>query len=70
MRRVLEVTHEATTQVKESRVRTIVYEYEMFEIKSNKSIIEMITRFTYNINGLKSLGSVYDEFKYVKKVLK
>ena len=42
----------------------------MFEIKSNKSIIEMITRFTYNINGLKRLGSVYDEFKYVKKVLK
>ena len=52
----LEVTHEGTSQVKESKINILVHNYELFKMKIDESIIDMFTRFTDIINGLKFLG--------------
>ena len=51
----LEVTHEGKSQVKKSKISMIVHKSELFNMKSNKIIFEMFTRFTFIINGLKSI---------------
>ena len=53
--RILEITHEGTTQVKDSKVRILENDYEMFKMKPNESIVEMFTRFTDVVNGLEGL---------------
>ena len=52
----LEVTHEGTNQVKESKINMLVHKYELFKMKHDESINEMFTHFTDIINSLKSLG--------------
>ena len=42
----LEVTHEGTSQVKESKINILVHKYELFKIKINEIITEMFTKFT------------------------
>ena len=44
--RLLETTHEGTNQVKKSKINLLVHNYELFSMKENKTIVEMITRFT------------------------
>ena len=68
--RLLEVTHEGTNQVKESKINLLVHSYELFFMKDNETIIEMITRFTDIVNGLEALGKTYKEFKKVMKILR
>ena len=48
---ILEITHEGTNQFKDSKVRILVNDYEMFKMKPNESIVEMFTRFTDVVNG-------------------
>ena len=55
----LEVTHEGTSQVKESKINILVHKYKLFKMETSETITEMFTRFTDIINGLKSLGRVY-----------
>ena len=55
----LEVIHEDTNQVKESKMNMLIHEYKLFKIKSDESIIDMLTRFTDIINDLKNLGKDY-----------
>ena len=43
--RLLEITHEGTNQVKESKINLLVHNYELFSMKENETIVEMITRF-------------------------
>ena len=50
--RLLEITHEGTNQVKESKINLLVHSYELFFMKDNETIVEMITRFTDIFNGL------------------
>ena len=44
--RLLEITHKGTNQVKESKINLLVHSYELFLMKENETIVEMITRFT------------------------
>ena len=44
--RLLEINHERTNQVKESKINLLVHSYELFLMKDNETIVEMITRFT------------------------
>ena len=44
--RLLEITHEGTNQVKKSKFNLLVHSYELFLMKDNETIVEMITRFT------------------------
>ena len=56
--RLLEITHEGTNQVKESKINLL------------ETIVEMITRFTNIVNGLKALGKTYKESDKVMKILR
>ena len=55
----LEVTHEGTNQVKESKINMLVHKYEFFKMKHDESITEMFTHFTDIINSLKGLVKSY-----------
>lgn len=66
----LELTYEGTNQVDESKKNFLIHDYEMFEMKPEESISEMLSRFTDIINGLKCLGKVYSNNEQVRKVLK
>ena len=61
--RLLETTHEGTDQVKESKINLVVHSYELFFMKDNETIVEIIARFTDIVNGLKALGKTYKESK-------
>ena len=66
----LEITHEGTTQVKDSKVRILENDYEMFKMKPNESIVEMFTRFKDVVNGLEGLGKRVSEQDKVSKILR
>lgn len=66
----LEITHEGTNQVKESKMNLLVHEYELFKMKEHESISEMFTRFTDILNALKALGRTYDNAEKVRKILR
>nr|CAN63624.1 hypothetical protein VITISV_012388 [Vitis vinifera] len=68
--RLLEITHEETNQVKESKINLLVHSYELFFMKDNEIIVEMITRFTDIVNGLEALGKTYKEFEKLMKILR
>ena len=68
--RLLEITHEGTNQVKESKINILVHNYELFSMKETESIVEMITRFTEIVNGLEALGRVINESEKVMKILR
>ncbi|WKA01419.1 hypothetical protein VitviT2T_019701 [Vitis vinifera] len=68
--RLLEITHEETNQVKESKINLLVHNYELFSMKETETIVEMITRFTDIVNGLEALGKTYKESKKVMKILR
>ena len=70
IRRILEITHEGTTQVKDSKVRILENDYEMLKMKPNESIVEMFIRFTYVVNGLEGLGKRVSEQDKVSKILR
>ena len=68
--RFLEITHEWTNQVKESKINLLVHSYELFFMKENEIIVEMITRFTNIVNDLEALENTYKESERVMKILK
>ena len=67
---ILEVVHERTNQVKESKINLLVHKYELFKMEPNESISNMFTRFTDIINSLKSLDKDYTNFELVQKFLR
>ena len=67
--RLLEITHEGTNQVKESKINLFIV-MNFFVMKDNETIVEMITRFTNIVNGLEALGKTYKEFEKVMKILR
>ena len=68
--RILEITHEGTIQVKDSKVRILDNYYEMFKMKPYESIVEMFTRFTNIVNGLEGMGKRVSEEDKVSKILR
>ena len=66
----LEVTHEGTSQVKESKINMLVHKYELFQMEPNETITSMFTCFTNIINCLKSLGRMYTNSDVVRKILR
>ena len=61
--KLLEITHEGTNQVKESKINLLVHNHKLFFMKDNETIIEMITRFTDIVNGIEALRKIYKEFE-------
>jgi len=67
---VLEVTHEGTDEVKRARKNTLIQEYEMFRMKTEKSICDVQKRFTHIVNHLLALGKTFDKEELNIKILK
>jgi len=66
----LQVAHEGTNQVKQSRIELLMRKYELFEICDREIIMNMYTRFTHIINELKSLGKTFTTEELVRKILR
>ncbi|XP_016195621.1 uncharacterized protein LOC107636638 [Arachis ipaensis] len=66
----LQVTHEGTAQVKETRIDMLSKEYEMFSMKEGESIDDMFERFSIIINSLDAMGITHSEQMLVRKVLR
>ena len=66
----LEVTHEGTSRVKESKINFLVHIYELFRMKPSETIVDMYICFTDVINSLKALGKYFSNFKLVNKILR
>jgi len=66
----LQVTHEGTNKVKESKIYVLVHMFELFKMEENETISEMVTRFTDITNSLASLGKEYTQVEKVRKILR
>ncbi|CAL9106917.1 unnamed protein product [Musa textilis] len=66
----LEITHEGTSRVKESKINLLVHSYELFRMKPSESIGDMYTRFIDIVNGLKALRIGFSNFQLVTKILR
>src|SRR3954464_10344951 len=66
---ILEVTHEGTTRVKESKISVLVNKFELFTMNEGESIKDMYTKFTDITNSLISLGKTYEQVELVRKIL-
>jgi hypothetical protein len=64
------VTHEGTSKVKESKIASLVHKFELFKMKQNESVSDMVTRMTDITNTLKSLGKEYSQVDLVRKILR
>ena len=65
---ILQVIHEGTNKVKESKIFVLIHRFELFKMKENETISEMVTRFTDITNSLVSLGKEYTQVKKVRKI--
>ena len=64
------ITHEGTPQVKESKISSLVHEYELFKMLDNETIDSMFIRFTNIINQLFALDKVYENQEMNYKILR
>ena len=70
MWRMLEVTHQGTSSMKETKINILVQQYKMFKMHHNKTIGQMFARFTTITNDLNALGKSYTSTKLVNKILR
>jgi hypothetical protein len=66
----LVVTYEGTIDIKDSRMDTLIQEYENFKLQDGENIIDMETRFTRIIDELSQLGKSYTRNEKNRRVLK
>jgi len=66
----LQVAHEGTNQVKQSRIEMLVRKYELFEMSDKETIMDMYTQFTHITNELKPLGKSFTTEDLVRKILR
>jgi len=66
----LQIAHEGTNQVKQSRIELLVGKYKLFEMSNKETVIDMYTQFTHIINELKSLGKSFSTEELVRKILR
>ncbi|GKV05126.1 hypothetical protein SLEP1_g17167 [Rubroshorea leprosula] len=66
----LEVTHEGTSQVKESKINRLNHMYKLFNMKPEESIQDMYRRLNDIVTNFKALGKVYPSQEVVRKVLR
>ena len=66
----LQVAHEGTSQVKQSRIELLMRKYELFEMGDKETVMKMYTRFTHITNELKSLEKSFTTKELVRKILR
>ena len=62
---MLEVTHEGTTQVMESKINMLLHDYELFTMRDDENINIMLDRFAKIINSLASFGRPIASSDYI-----
>ena len=68
--RMLEVTHQGTSSIKETKINILVQQYEIiFKIHNSETIAKMFARFTTIINDLNALGKSYTATELANKIL-
>ncbi|XP_020231872.1 uncharacterized protein LOC109812339 [Cajanus cajan] len=65
----LALTYEGSLEVKPNKLSLLVRKYELFEMEENESIQIMFGRFQTIVNELSFLGTTYDNFDHVDKLL-
>ena len=70
MWRMLEVTHQGTISMNETKINILVQQYEMFKMYSNEIITQMFIRFNTITNDLYALGKSYTSTELVNKYLR
>ncbi|XP_063936111.1 uncharacterized protein LOC135147189 [Daucus carota subsp. sativus] len=66
----LVVTYEGTIDIKDSRMDTLIQEYENFKLQDAENIIDMETRFTRIVDKLAQLGKNYTRNEKNRRALK
>ena len=66
----MENHYEGNIQVRSKKVQLYVYEYEIFKMKSNKSIIGMTNRLNALLTTLERLGKHYSKEEINIKILR
>ena len=64
------MTHEGTSQVKESRLAMLSSEYENFTMAKEENVKEMYGRLSNIVYKSKALGKSYTELEIVRKILR
>lgn len=67
---LLEITHEGTSQVKDSKLFQLESEFEKFRMEVDEDVDNMYTRFTKIVNDSKVLGKVFSNGDLVRKILR
>ena len=66
----LENHYEGNVQVRSKKVQLHMYEYELFKMKPQKSIIEMINHLNALLTTLKKLGKYFSKKEVNNKILR
>jgi len=66
----LEILHEGTDDVKQSKINTLVQQYELFCMEDGETISSMQMRFTHIVNKLQNLGKTISNQDCTNKILR
>jgi len=66
----LQIAHEGTNQVKQSRIELLMRKYQLFDMGDRETIMDMYTQFTHITNELKFLGKTFTTEELVRKILR
>jgi hypothetical protein len=66
----LETLHEGTDDVKQSKINTLVQQYELFCMEDGESISSMQMRFTHIVNKFQNLGKDISSQDCTNKILR
>ena len=67
---IMKVTHEGTTQVKETKINIMLHDYKLFSMKEGESITSILDWFSKMTNGLASFGNPILCSDKVNKILR
>jgi len=70
IRDALQVAHEGTNQVNQSRIELFMRKYELFEMGDRETIMDMYARFTHITNELNPLGKTFTTEELMRKILR
>ena len=68
--KILEVTHQGTNSMKETKINILVQKYELFKMHHDETIAQMFSRFTTITNDLNALGKSFTSTELVNKILR
>ena len=68
--RTLEITHEGTSRVKDSKVNILLHDFELFQMQPSETIGDMYTCFMDVVNSLRALGKCFSDFELINKILR